>query len=497
MRRRVAPAILLVIALALLLAAVARHRGAAPPPTPAPAPTFRGAVHHPVLGRPRKLPPALLGVNGEAIIGPGVWTNPRFLSAVAALRPQTIRVFGGTPANFWNWRAGTYVRSPRVPSTLSALRDHIRVTLVDWARLVRFTGAAPVFDLNMFTSDLRSQLAMLHAARRLGMPVTEVELGNELYLPQYAVRFRDGAAYGRACSRWIAAIRRAFPGVLVAADAYPGRDSNSVTVDRRDRAWNAELLRTLRGEAALSLHAYFSSGLGPRATLASPAAAERMLRAPARRWAALARLIGRLPRRVEVWVTEWNLFDTVARVHGTWAQGLAVAAFGLDLLGSPRVEQSDYETLVDSAPFGAIFGSTEGLQLSSGSGGAAVSFRAVIARAPATPLFGLATGGVAMQGLLGALTGATVARPMSFRSVPVRGMVVAGENGVGAVIVNLSAKPLLISVLAPLRGLPYTERYAPPVTLVAGIASLHSLSGTTGATIGLEPFSLLEIGKGR
>lgn len=478
--------VLLVIVIALVVAAASRHG--------TPAPTPRGVAHRATLGPPRALSPGLLGVDGEAIIGPGVWTNPRFLSAVAALRPETIRVFGGTPANFWNWRAGTYVRSPRVPSTLSALRAHIRVTLADWARLVRVTGAAPVFDLNMFTSDLRSQLEMLHAARALGLPVSEVELGNELYLPQYAGRFRDGAAYGRAASRWIAAIRRAFPGVLVAADAYPGRDSNSGTVDRRERDWNSQLLRTLRGASALSLHAYFTSGLGPRASLASPAAAEKMLRAPERRWAALERLISRLPRRLPVWVTEWNLFDTVARVHGTWAQGLAVAAFGLDLLSAPRVSQSEYETLVDSAPFGAIFGSTAGLQLASGRGGGPVTFRAVLARAPATPPFGLATGGVAMQGLLGALAGATFARSMSFGSAPVRGMAVAGKTGPGAVIVNLSRKPFLISVLGPLRGLPYTERWARPITLVTGTASLRAHTGTTGSTFDLEPFSLLEIG---
>ncbi|MDQ6807492.1 MAG: hypothetical protein M3065_21650, partial [Actinomycetota bacterium] len=363
MRRRIVPGILLVLVVVLIVAVATRHHGAGPPPVP------RGALHHAVLGPLRPLPPGFLGINGEAIIGSGVWTNPRFLSTVAALRPQAIRVFGGTPANFWNWRAGTYLRSPRIPSTLAALRPHIHVSLADWARLLRSAGATPVYDLNLFTSDLRSQLAMLRAARRLGMPVSEVELGNELYLPQYAVRFHDGAQYGRVATRWIAAIKRAFPGVLVAADAYPGRDTNSGTVNRRERRWNSEMLRTLRGESALSLHAYFASRLGARASLASPAAAEKMLRAPTRRWASLARLIARLPSRVEMWITEWNLFDTVARVHGTWAQGLAVADFGLDLVTAPRVLQADYETLVDSAPFGAIFGTTAGLQLASGGGG--------------------------------------------------------------------------------------------------------------------------------
>jgi len=223
-----------------------------------------------------------------------------------------------------------------------------------------------------------------------------------------------------------------------------------------------------------------------------------MLKAPARRWAALARFIGRLPRRLELWVTEWNLFDTVARVHGTWAQGLAVADFGLDLVSAPRVVQADYETLVDSAPFGAIFGSTQGLQLATGNGngGGPAAFRAVLAHAPVTPVFGLATGGVAMQAILVALSGATVSRTISFRSASVRGIAVGGKNGFGAVIVNPSRRQFLVSVPQLLRGLPYTERSAPPITLVAGAGTLQTRAGTTTAALELAPFSLLRIGNG-
>jgi len=276
-----------------------------------------------VLGPIRTVPTGLLGFNGEAVTGSaGLWSDPRFVAAVAALHPEAIRVFGGTPANYWNWRTGTYDHSALVPENLSRLRRHVHVTLSDWARIVRAADATPVFDLNLLTSDLRSQLAMLRAARRLGMPVRDVELGNELYLPVYAHRFRDGAAYGRVASRWIAAIKRRFPGVSVAADAYAGRDTNSTTVDGRELHWNSGMLSTLRGEAALSMHSYFASGLGPRASLASPKAAEAMLTSPVHRFIALARLLAGLHTKARIWVTEWNLFDTVARVHETWPSPL-------------------------------------------------------------------------------------------------------------------------------------------------------------------------------
>jgi uncharacterized protein YebE (UPF0316 family) len=127
-----------------------------------------------------------------------------------------------------------------------------------------------------------------------------------------------------------------------------------------------------------------------------------------------------------------------------------------------------------------------------------LTFRAVVAHAPVTPVFGLAAGGVAMQALLDALadTTATVARTMSFHSPAVQGIAVAGKTGFGAVLVNRSRKPFLISVPKLLRGLPYTERWAAPITLVAGTATLRNETGATGAVFALPPFSLLRIGKG-
>jgi hypothetical protein len=460
MRLRLA---LVVLAGALLFAIVVAKRSAGPPPlssTP-----VRGT-----LGPARTLPPGFLGFNGEAITGPGVWSSPSFARAVAGLRPQAIRVFGGTPADYWDWRAGTYVSSPQVPAPLAALRPRIKLTIAGWASLVHAAGAAPLFDLNLVTSDLGSQLAMLRAASAAGMPVRAVELGNELYMPQYSSLFRDGAAYGRAATRWVAAIKAAFPGVMVAVDAYPGTDGNDATPNSRERRWNGELLATVRGEDALTLHAYFASGLHPGGAPASGDQAEVMLSQPGRRLLAIARLVAGLPTRLPLWVTEWNLYDPRTHAAQTWAQGLAVATFGLDLIATPRVTQADYHALVSSAPFGAL-------------------------RDPAgTPSFPLSAGGLAMQTLLAALGQAQAARPLGFGAEPVGGVELAGGGrAAGAVIVNLTAQPAPIELPAELRGRPYVERHAPPATVVTGSQSVPEDSGVTGATMTLPPFSLLRI----
>ncbi|HQV01753.1 MAG TPA: hypothetical protein PLO59_11360, partial [Bacteroidia bacterium] len=43
------------------------------------------------------------------------------------------------------------------------------------------TGSDPVYNLNILTSDLNYQMAMLYHARELNLPVRNVELGNEFY----------------------------------------------------------------------------------------------------------------------------------------------------------------------------------------------------------------------------------------------------------------------------------------------------------------------------
>lgn len=449
------------------------------------------------LGQPpRALPAGLIGIDGEAVTAPGhVWSTPRFVAAVAGLAPQALRVFGGTTANFWNWRTGTFVDARALPSTLRPLRRLVSVRLADWARVVLAAHAIPVYDLNMFTSTLADQLAMLRAARGLGLQVTRVELGDELYLPPYAGRFPSGAAYGRVATRWIAALQGAFPGVQVAADAFAGADVNAGMPNARTLGWNAGLRSTLRGESALSLHTYFSSGLPSGARPRAVAAAATMLSAPARRWAQVRPLLAQLPPGVSAWVTEWNLFDPSALVHGTWAQGLAVASFGLDLLGDARVSQSDNHALVSSAPFGAIFADRSGLDVGPRSG-----FFLPAIRPPRTVPFALSASGTAMSELLYATRGASVALPMTFAggqaagpSGTLQGIALDAKDGVHAIVLNLGPVPIELRLPDQLSRLRYRERWAAPTTLVSGPSALQQRTGDTGDSVLLEPYSLTRI----
>jgi hypothetical protein len=439
------------------------------------------------VGPARTLTAGLLGFNGEALTAPaGLWSSAAFRRAVAALHPQAIRVFGGTPANYWDWRTGTFVRGPVVPAALAAERSHVHVTLADWAALVRASGAEPIYDLNLFTSTLGGQLAMLRTARSLGMPVRFVELGNELYAGPYRSRFPSGAAYGRVATRWAAALHADFPGVQVAAVADPGGDVNLPGPPGGVRAWNQGLGETLRGVNALTFHVYFASGLGRRQRPTRGTAATRLLAAAAQRWAELAPEIDRSP--LPTWITEWNLFDQRAAVAETWAQGLAVAELGIEQLADPHVTQSDNHALVASAPFGALFDGRDGLSLA-GSG-----FAAAEHRAPPTRLYGVSADGVAMATLLSVLVGGRQLAPIAFTGG--LGAMVTGGAHARAVLADLSPHTLSVQLPAALQGLVAGTVSADPASVIDGVHSLRRASARSGAQLTLPAYSLTVLGVG-
>jgi hypothetical protein len=502
------------------------------------AATGRGSLTLRPAAPPRVLPPDFLGFNAEALTASsGVWSDPRFLAAAARLRPETLRIFGGTTANYWDWRRGTFVVGSVVPTELAAARSRVHLPLALWARVIARTGARPLFDLNLVTASLANQLSMLSAARRLGLPVERIELGNELYLPRYAGLFPTGAAYGRVATRWIRAIRTRFPRVRIAVSAYLPADLPGIAPTARERGWNDGLRATVRGADALAFHPYFRSGLPDTVAPRAGRAAAAVVGAPWRRFAAVRESALRgLGPGMQAWMTEWNLFDRRAPVHGTWSQGLAVAAFGLDLLSDRRIAQADAHALVASAPFASIFADANGLSFgpllptrprrsadpgphataaaARGPGVAQVAgFTVPDRQPPATVRFGLSASGVAMSELLDAMRGSDRAQPVSMSPLPSehapsrlaslpgggaaqQGALLRGPGHWTLLLVNLDRRPVGVRTagLGPGRA-SYEQLHANPDTPVAGPASLERRRGRLprSATLVLAPYSLTRV----
>lgn len=150
-------------------------------------------------------------------------TLPVALSAAAALQPGTLRYPGGTQASYWDWRSGGCLKNLSLPGPLpnecNALYSKSPWPLEKFAVLLNATGAQPVWNLNVQTSNPAEQVAMLRAAAGLGLAVDLVELGNEYYLcgANMKLAFPTVADYVRTANSFAAAVKAAFPSASVAA----------------------------------------------------------------------------------------------------------------------------------------------------------------------------------------------------------------------------------------------------------------------------------------
>jgi hypothetical protein len=391
------------------------------------------AAQAPLTVRPaggyHRLPIAYAGFNAPFRRNSWQARSPGLHRAVAGLAPGAIRVFGGTTANYWDWRTGKLLDLRGVPPRIRRVaREMSPIHLSDWAQLVEDANAIPVFDLNMVTSTLSDQLDMLSAADQLGMPIRRIELGNELYYaaPRAVRAFPTSASYGRRATRWIEAIRARYPRAQIAAVGlgYPPPPG-----DERQSSWDRGVRRTLHGEDALTFHAYWPATRDP-----SPAGPElaKALAAPLRMLRTLrSHGLARLPRGVDAWVTEWNLWHG-AGYRGTWTNGLADAAYLLGLLGEPSVTQEDLHPLVHSQPQAALFGNHSGFEFRGGG--------------PRTVRYAPTAVGEAIGELYPALWGGASVRRLRVPQGPrLKGTGIAAVRGVavesrGALLVNLSGR---------------------------------------------------------
>jgi hypothetical protein len=427
------------------------------------------ARYHPI-------PTAFAGFNAPFWRNSWQALSPELRQAAASLGPGALRVFGGATANYWNWRTGTFFDKAGVPPGLRAASHEMTpIFLSDWADLLRETSSEPVFDLNVVTSSLSDQLAMLRAARDLGMPIRRIELGNEIYLDTrvFVRRFRTPKAYGRTATRWIRAIKREFPNAQVAAVGRASQGSSH----RRQAGWTRKVLKTLRGEDALTFHTYWSSS--PRRL--SGKALSAVFAEPIRRVAGLqSKGFRQLPRGVDLWLTEWTVRPNHA-MRGTWAHGLSDAEYVLGLLGERRVRQEDLHALVLRAPDGALFANSEGF----GSQPSTVPFARTAVGAAFGELYPLMSGGPRVRRL-------TVRHAPHLRGTRLAAIQAVAVKRRGALLLNLTGRQRRVR----LGGGPECDGtldsvWAPPAARITGQpGELHRRTLETHGPLSLPPYSV-------
>ena len=471
--------------------------------------------------------PNALGYNGNLLRG-GSWNDPQLVKAFDSLEPGTLRYPAGTLANYWDWRRGGIdTATPDLPHGWE--KTNAKPYGIKELKIVyQATGATPIFVLNMLTSTLEEQMALLRAAKEAELPVDYVELGNEYYLSSkaYVAKYPTAQDYAREANRWTAAIKAEFPDAKVSAVGAAVRPTD----DKRRKTWNGLMIPLLKGEDAISLHVYQGNGLGntdklmeakglvaedddtpkPKGMWGSKPSQEaqwqvlgtdeglrNMLSMPFSRANEMGEL-DLLPPGVSAWITEYNMFDRTGPVRGTWAHGLISAGLTLNMLRDERVQLMCFHDLYGAPQFAAIFGGDGGFD------------SLLTTEIPSVTPYGLTASGRSLQLVGRAMKGMTQMEALEFANNPeikgrttynaLFGRAFSGPKGRSALVINFSDKSFDLKADAfPdwAKGAATTMISGDPRSYVTGPDSLQEQTTMLGNKLSVPAYSvvLMEVAK--
>lgn len=465
-------------------------RGSASPRGTAPAGTTAHRVRS--SGATVERPDAFFGFNGASIvqsINVDLLLDPELQTRLAAFPTRLLRVPTGTAAQWIDWRTGRFIDNPTSPFAKIPADRH-PVTMDDWARLVRTSRATPVWDLNVLTSTLDDQIAMLDEAVKLGLPVRFIELGNELWDVRsiYPTVYPSGADYARAMNAWIPELRRRFPQVRIAVSgADPSDPFFSKVFGERYRDWNNQVLATIEGADAIAIHPYWT--LPDRADPGSDVAATLVAGLDA--WDDFTtKTLAPIPDGMGVWLTEWNQAAWGSKQGSQiWAQALSVLAVGMAQLTDDRIEMSLVHDIVDG-------------ETNPHDAGISITFPAFADGARGSQPLAPTALGHTLPLLFGAVAPGSTIGELVVEDVPelgehggVRGVRITGAEP-GALFVNLTARS--ISIRLP-RGMPgswdVTIRSAPPDAEPGWVTGQEPRAATTSTAgvVDLPAYSVVRV----
>lgn len=494
---------------------VAAPTAVLPTPTIEPSPTATLPLARTAVtpGNARPLPADFLGVNASSV-NPA--RDPETQEVFAQLGSGHLRYPGGGSANYWDWHLGWVDQDldedDMIWWMMGMQASDERFTLEDLAGLYAETGVAPVLVLNVVTRDLEDQLERLRYAESLGLPVTKIELGNELYLEieeMVLERYPTPADYAAEANRWAAAIKEQFPAAEIAVTGAASTRAPS----GRSSGWNKTLFPLLSGDiTAVAEHIYTDSGLGPRVStsgtawaedifqqaqydeLQTPAGIEKMLAQPFQAWSDFDRF-SFLAEDRDIWMTEFSLFDWTGPARGTWANGLVVAGFIHNLLDTDRVTLATYHSFGGGPLFTTYFP------------GADFWDGLTVTEVEIEP-YALTASGVVLQLFSAAMQGMDTAVRLVFDPNPqialaltepyptLWGWQFANATNDRLLLVNYAADAVEVDLAAlGATGRPYRQLYGQPASYIVGTESLNEESGITAGSLALMPFSVTVIGE--
>ena len=366
--------ILLTLTVALLAASCGGSKGPDPTPAPKPDPVVpkdtlpAGTLYLKLSTTEKSINSNIFGYNTQTIKGP-YWNNdPLFLNSIAELDPGNFRYPGGTVGNFWDWKTGDYMAGANKPiGYRNGTPNYYK--LDDVKKVYDRSGGhcLPVYMINPLTSNLEYQLASLKYAQSIGLPVTCIEMGNELYLDDpdgtdasarvYMQVYPDVKNYADTCLKWTQRFRQEFPQAQISLIGVSNPTAWSAA-RTRVRNWNASLMSYLMDPQyghtgiqcdAITVHDYAKNNF---ATATDMKAIDMI---SAMTTAAGKVLDPSIDSRYRLWITEYGMESTNKILSGSWAHGLGSLLMSAQLVVTPRVDYICFFDLSGSQQAGALY----------------------------------------------------------------------------------------------------------------------------------------------
>ncbi|MGF1481072.1 MAG: hypothetical protein ACFB4I_16575 [Cyanophyceae cyanobacterium] len=436
------------------------------------------------------------------------WRESNFTDPVQQLHAKTLRFPGGTVANYWDWKRGGVIQdTSRLPRGLPNFlrykaRRYKAGGLEELQAGLDLTDTAPIFVLNLLTSNIKSQIEMLRTASELGIPVQHIELGNEFYfnIPNYKKFFPRPEDYAATARRWIAAIRQEFPEAKISVVGVAPDPQKP----ERLQHWNRLLLNQVADRAdAISLHIYGRHGLDSQVDpeLEYPFfTAEEVsiiLGEPFRVWQTTRErdAYQRIPNNMERWITEYNYIEKATvpgqefeqRVVGSWTHGLYALEMALLFLEDPRVTTICNHDLIGNSMFTAVHLS----ELPETENAGSFKFSAT---GLTLQLFNEAIAGMTEAQQIDFSPGELLQGQDNFRYPALYGWRFSNEDEQRALIINLSEQRVTVNLEnLMLEGAEYKQLYADPRTLVEDSRSVEQEQGAASQTLELAPYAITKL----
>lgn len=296
------------------------------------------------------------------------WNNVRFRDSTQKLGIDLLRYPGGIESQYFDWKTGKILpfaqwqngtlndfsqlsTTPHLPHTLAQLKS-----FTDYAKI------KPIFCLNVLTSSLSEQLAMLRQAQVLGFAIEYIELGHELYGAErdFSNAFATPNLYALEMKRWTDSLRINFPKAKIAAIAAT-KDPltpQGNPMPERIRLWNDALNAANLNVQAYSLHHFFRHNTGQF----NPSFFQA-INSSFTEWTRFKKFaLDSIPKSREIWITEYNIDDPFTSntyaIASSWTHGLYLANILNQMLEVPQITMMLNNQVAGLPPFAALASNT-------------------------------------------------------------------------------------------------------------------------------------------